>query len=94
MRHMLAVSLMLTVLWPIGSPLAAQTTSGAQAEEYSDPLILRPTVHQNMKGHQPSNKGIHVGQPKVFDDRSLQLMLNAAEQRLATLQAIDQACTT
>jgi len=43
--------------------------------------------------HQASNRGIHVGQPKVFDDRSLQLMLAAAEQRLATLQTIDQART-
>jgi hypothetical protein len=34
--------------------------------------------------------GIVVYNPKVYDDSSLQLMLNAARARLATIQAIDQ----
>src|SRR5882724_246794 len=34
---------------------------------------------------------IYVGQPKVYDDRSLESMLGVAEQRLAALQFLDQA---
>jgi hypothetical protein len=34
--------------------------------------------------------GIFVDSPKVYDDSSLQLMLNSARARLATIQAIDQ----
>ncbi len=64
------------------------------APDYSDPLLQRPSARAKHSGRQPSNKGIHVGQPKIFDDRSLQLMLSAAEQRLATLQILDQARTT
>lgn len=38
--------------------------------------------------------GIHVDTAKVYDDTALQLMLNAARQRLATLQSFDQAALT
>jgi hypothetical protein len=34
--------------------------------------------------------GIFVDQPKVYDDASLQIMLNAARSRLASLQTFDQ----
>ena len=37
------------------------------------------------------DNGIFVGEPKVYDDSALQLMLNAARARLATIQAFDQA---
>ena len=39
---------------------------------------------------QRTGNGIYVDNPKVYDDSSLQLMLNSARARLATLQAIDQ----
>lgn len=39
---------------------------------------------------QRTGNGIFVDNPKVYDDSSLQLMLNSARARLATLQAIDQ----
>lgn len=39
---------------------------------------------------QQSGNGIFVDDPKVYDDSSLQLMLNAARARLAAVQAIDQ----
>jgi len=35
--------------------------------------------------------GLTVGEPKIFEERSLRLMLQAAEQRLATLGPIDQS---
>jgi hypothetical protein len=38
-----------------------------------------------------TGNGIFVDTPKVYDDSSLQLMLNNARARLATIQAIDQA---
>src|SRR5213082_1444218 len=42
-------------------------------------------------GHrEQETNGIFVDNPKVYDDSSLQLMLNAARARLATIQAIDQ----
>lgn len=37
-----------------------------------------------------TSNGIFVDNPKVYDDSSLQLMLNSARARLATIQAIDQ----
>ncbi len=43
------------------------------------------------KRHGPSAKGIHVGTPRIYGDRSLELMLQTAESRLATLQFLDQA---
>jgi len=52
-------------------------------------LLKRPRNEKTV--HEPSNKGIHVGQPKTYDDRSLELMLQSAEQRLRTLQLLDQA---
>jgi hypothetical protein len=35
--------------------------------------------------------GIFVGEPKIYDDRSLQLMLNAARAQLGALRPLDQA---
>ena len=37
-----------------------------------------------------TGNGIFVDSPKVYDDSSLQMMLNSARARLATIQAIDQ----
>jgi hypothetical protein len=38
----------------------------------------------------PSSNGIFVGEPKVYDDRSLQLLLNNLKTRLAQLSGLDQ----
>jgi hypothetical protein len=94
MRCIFATFVILAILTPSGDLFVVPTIAANQKQTYFDPLLARPTVAQKARGHQPSHKGIHVGQPKVFDDRSLQLMLSAAELRLATLQAIDQARTT
>src|SRR5689334_1595557 len=37
------------------------------------------------------DNGIYVGEPKVYDDRSLQILLNAARANLARLQPLDMA---
>jgi hypothetical protein len=47
-------------------------------------------IQQAAQIEQQSGNGIFVDDPKVYDDSSLQLMLNAARARLAAIQAIDQ----
>jgi hypothetical protein len=102
------LSLTIFLAWPaIGTPQDQDTKSGRAPQrrmkrylekindesEYPDPLMERPAIDRKTKNRQASYKGIHVGEPKVYDDRSLQLMLQAAEQRLQMLQAIDQTRT-
>ncbi len=41
-----------------------------------------------------SQNGIHISEPKLYDDALLQQMLNAAEARLASIQVLDQAGIT
>ncbi len=50
-----------------------------------------PAQPKQQTRRKPSVDSIYVGQPKIYDDRSLESMLGAAEQRLATLQFLDQA---
>jgi hypothetical protein len=47
-------------------------------------------IEQAAQIERQSGNGIFVDDPKVYDDSSLQLMLNAARARLAAIQAIDQ----
>src|ERR1051326_7986831 len=54
----------------------------------------RPTpeqVQEAQKIQERTGNGIFVDTPKVYDDSSLQLMLNQARARLAAIQAIDQS---
>jgi hypothetical protein len=45
---------------------------------------------QEIESRRTSQNGVYVGQPKVYDDALLQQMLNAAEARLAAINALDQ----
>lgn len=83
LKQLLVMVLVFVMIWPGDGAFWAQ----AQIGNAPHPLP-RPAWTKDRP--QASNKGIFVDQPKIFDDRTLQLMLQAAEQRLATLQLIDQ----
>lgn len=48
-------------------------------------------VEDAIEQRDDDQRGIIVGQPRVYDDALLQQMLQAAESRLATLQVLDQS---
>lgn len=83
LKQLLVTVLLFVMIFPGDGGLLA----GAQVGDAPHPL---PCPAWTKGKSQASNKGIFVDQPKIFDDRTLQLMLQAAEQRLATLQLIDQ----
>jgi len=72
---------------------------GARAQDRSS--APTPTAAQNPSGEdkssaqtasqQDSANGIFVGEPKVYDDRSLQLLLNNLRTRLGQISGLDQA---
>lgn len=51
----------------------------------------RRRAAREMKEHEEDGNGIFIYTPEVYDDSSLQLMLNTARARLAALQSFDQA---
>lgn len=51
---------------------------------------VRIGTKNDLQINSPVNNGIFVDSVKVYDDSSLQLMLNAARLRLASLQSFDQ----
>jgi hypothetical protein len=56
--------------------------------------IPTPETEESIAQRDRARKGIHVEQPRVYDDAMLQQMLHVAEARLAQLQAIDQNSIT
>jgi hypothetical protein len=51
----------------------------------------RKQLAQEIKAREESANGIFIYSPEVYDDSSLQQMLNAARTKLASLQGLDQA---
>lgn len=51
----------------------------------------RKELAKEIRQRDEDGNGIFLDSPKVYDDSSLQLMLNAARAKLATLQGLDQA---
>ena len=64
------------------------TTVCAQGNKKKKPTDAQLRAAEKIE--ERTSNGIFVGSPKVYDDSSLQLMLNSARARLATIQAIDQ----
>lgn len=50
----------------------------------------QPEIIQNINNEDGHGNGIEVGQPKVYDDGSLRMMLNATRTKLAGLSGLDQ----
>jgi hypothetical protein len=81
-RHVIILTITFSFSFPVG--LAQSRNNKRQltpAEQQASSEIADRDLRSN---------GIFVDNPKVYDDSSLQLMLNAARARLATIQAIDQ----
>lgn len=68
------------------SLLAPMATVMAQANKKPTPDEKK----EARKIEERTGNGIFVDNPKVYDDSSLQLMLNSARARLATIQVLDQ----
>jgi hypothetical protein len=53
-------------------------------------FFVRETSYAQATGTVVTNNGIFVGEPKVYDDRSLQILLNNLKSRLGQLSGLDQ----
>src|SRR6266404_6647929 len=81
-RHVIILAAAFSFFLPVGwaqSQNKKRQLTAAEQQEVSE-----------IADRDRSSNGIFVDNPKVYDDSSLQLMLNAARARLATIQAIDQ----
>lgn len=87
MRHANTISLLI-VMSLLGPTLARSQDSGERAR------LRRERAQQNRaqaeRIENAADTGIFVDTPKIYDDFSLHLMLNAARARLAALQTFDQ----
>jgi hypothetical protein len=59
------------------------------AKPYQNDEELRK-IEKQIEKRDKDQKGISVGEPKIYDDSLLQQMLNAAQAKLAALQVLDQ----
>lgn len=79
LHSLISVILTVSLCAPIASVMG-QTKKKPSKEQIDEAVLIE----------QRTGNGIFVDNPKVYDDSSLQLMLNSARARLATLQGIDQ----
>jgi hypothetical protein len=79
LHRLISVILTVSLCAPIASVMG-QTKKKPTQDQIDEAAVIE----------QRTGNGIFVDNPKVYDDSSLQLMLNSARARLATLQAIDQ----
>lgn len=79
LHRLISVILTVSLCGPIAGVMG-QTRNRPTQDQINEATVIE----------QRTGNGIFVDNPKVYDDSSLQLMLNSARARLATLQAIDQ----
>jgi hypothetical protein len=70
------------------TPRPKDASSDAKKKEKKE---KRKEAAREMKEHEEDGNGIFIYTPEVYDDSSLQMMLNTARARLAALQSFDQA---
>jgi hypothetical protein len=87
-----------SIVIELEQPLAGEDgKAAASSSENQDNVKIRSGLAPCQPGMDESGKrvsnntGIHVGCPKVYDNRTLELMLAAAEQDLARLRFFDQS---
>lgn len=64
---------------------------GALSQATRQQRDARKQVAKQIEAREENGNGIYVQRPEVYDDSSLQQMLNAARSKLASLQGLDQA---
>jgi hypothetical protein len=87
------------LMWfAFGTLFPARTISQQAPQPTGATTTSQPAVSTASNGRGTSKKpkaipdsSIYVGEAKLFDDRSLETMLSAAEYRLSTLQFLDQS---
>lgn len=84
----LTVALVVSHLTMPVTAVGVSTQNPSTAKPAQRPTIF---VEDIIEQRDDDQRGIVVGEPRVYDDAMLQQMLQAAEARLASLQVIDQA---
>jgi hypothetical protein len=83
--------LVLIVLIAAAQVAPAQDRSSAPTPAAAQSQSGKDTSSAQTASQQDSTNGIFVGEPKVYDDRSLQLLLNNLRTRLGQISGLDQA---
>src|ERR1700730_18269050 len=84
-----SVLLALIILFSTALPGVSQSR---KSRRLADPQSHADKAQESRIQQRDQNSiDIFVDQPKVYDDASLQIMLNSARSRLASLQVLDQS---